>query len=460
LSFVFGQNPEKTSAVAMPRLGKNKNPQNSAKSSFHFWWAQKPFQYFDFGGTSQFQIFSDFSQKKSFFYEFSQNGDFIGNEKRNFSFFFQRSKEKKTQKQFSFSNISFFLFGAFFFHFALFYTLFKIPEIRSVFKLSFFLFTKFWTSFFVVFFSIYTLFQRYTKNGFNFFKSSSLFYGQAQGFVSAMPSQKESMSATNGKKEKFASFFNRIEQKTEMNLKTYVFLNSFSERNKMQKNKVKFSNFVFEFFPRFASFSNQKVFFQNFEKLSFPFAKKMQKKFIFLKRKTEKKDNLFSFFKLSQNTFLKNGNEFSFSSFNGTYKEHLFFPHGKMEKSFHFSKTEKNLSQFALSFLVFGKHVLYVPYRIYKLSTSISTKIFVLFEGLFYAFYKFLEKPAEFMIEFIAFVFFIEWSSDILVFFPESIESSLWKSSQKLLRPVRTATFFSLFGFVFFGFSAQNLSQN
>jgi SpoVK/Ycf46/Vps4 family AAA+-type ATPase len=492
-------------ALICTQVEKKKNPQNSAKSSFNFWWAQKSFQYFDFQGTSQFQMYSDFYKKKSFSgaaseaseflfekgFDVSEKAHFFGNEKRNFSLL----------QESSFSKISFFLFGAFFFHFALFYTLFKIPEIRSVFKLSFFLFTKFWTSFFVVFFSMYTLFQRYTKNGLNLLKSSSPF------------SETKKRNAIQ-RKEKFVSFFNGQEQKIEMNFRTYVFLNSFSQRKKIQKNEVQFSNFVFEFFPRFISFSNQKDFFQNFEKLSFPFFcfsnKKSREVFsdssfrnfsaffdkkkskenlypsawlepwqksrpIFSKRKAlfeksqkncfsekkmEKKNNLISFFKLSHNTFLKNENEFSFLSMNGTHKEHLIFPHGKMEKSFHFSKTEKNLSQFALSFLVFGKHFLSVPYDLYKLSSSISTKIFEIFEGIFYAFYKFLEKPAEFMIEFIAFVFLIEWSSDILGFFPESIESSIWKSSQKLLRPARTGTFFSLFGYGLFGISAQNLSQN
>jgi SpoVK/Ycf46/Vps4 family AAA+-type ATPase len=513
--FQFSAEKVQSSSInffSSPSLGKNaakkKNPQNSAKSSFHFWWAQKPFQYFDFQGTSQFQMFCDFYKKKSFFYgeglplfpkektnEFlfekgfdrSQKEHFFGNEKTNISL----------QQELSFSTLSFFLFGAFFFHFALFYTLFKIPEIRSVFKLSFFLFSKFWTSFFVVFFSIYTLFQRYTKNGFHFLKSSSPF------------SETKKRNALQ-QKEKFVSFFKEQEQKIEMNLGTYVFLNSFSQRNNIQKNEVQFSNFVFEFFPRFSSFSNQKDFFQNFENLSFPFfyfAKKTSKEVLsdssflyfsefsdkkkskgnyysqrepifskikalflgnqknrffirFAEKRVDNKLNSISFFKFSQNRFLKRENEFSFLSMNGTYKEDFIFSPGKMEKSLQFSKTEKNLSQFALSFLIFGKHVLYVPYHIYKLGSSISTKIFEIFEGIFYAFYKFLEKPAEFMIEFIAFVFLIEWSSDILGFFPESIESSVWKSSRKLLRPARTGTFFSLFGFVFFGISAQNLSQN
>ena len=55
---------------------KNKNPQNSAKSSLNFWWAQKPFQNFDFLGSSQFQTFANFSNKKPF--------SFVGEQKKNF----------------------------------------------------------------------------------------------------------------------------------------------------------------------------------------------------------------------------------------------------------------------------------------------------------------------------------------------------------------------------------------
>jgi hypothetical protein len=136
---------------------KNKNPQNSAKSSLNFWWAQKPFQNFDFLGSSQFQTFADFSNRKTF--------SFVGEEKKNSSFFFE--------EQFFFSNISFLIFSAFFFHFAVFYTLFKIPEIRSVFKFTVLLFSKFLNSFFLVFFSIYNIFKKYTQNGFHILKASS-----------------------------------------------------------------------------------------------------------------------------------------------------------------------------------------------------------------------------------------------------------------------------------------------
>ena len=153
-----------------PKLLRNKNLQNSAKSSFNFWWAQKPFQNFDFLGTSQFSTFYDFSNKMSFVSE--KKSTTLQNQKKNFSFQ-DNLFLHPFSRGFEFT-ISFFLFGAFFFHFALFYTLFKIPEIRSVFKFTLFIFSKLWNSFFLVFFSIYNIFKRYTKNGFNLFKNSSL----------------------------------------------------------------------------------------------------------------------------------------------------------------------------------------------------------------------------------------------------------------------------------------------
>ena len=522
------------SPLFSPKLFKNKNPQNSAKSSLNFWWAQKPFQNFDFLGTSQFRTLQNFSNTKPFSLDFVQKDDSFLNKMNS------HSKEKFTniqtlQHNFVFSNISFLLLGAFFFHFAIFYTLFKIPEIRSVFKFTFLIFSKFWNSFFVVFFSIYNLFKRYTKNGLNLLKSSSSFsknktihpslqsHQQNQGGKKSSPPLQSKRLRPDGKtdfvemnpvfseKQLLNSFFHKADGK--MAFQNYVFQNTFSpqgrSKNSNTPHQAKLNDFVFEFFPRFSVFSlsqqklfpnlkpfsihqkNEGYFFQSSNSFSTVYGEKndfyFQSSFgltsppglcLFLSKKGGSNQNNFKQV-FSQTKILKNfDSAFLFKTSQNEFfspkilAQTLFSPslQRKIEKSTHFhkvisvsrdtrfsdtqaerklSKTEKNLSQFALSFLVFGKHILFVPYRIFKLGESLFTKIFEILEGIFYAFYKFLEKPAEFMIEFIAFVFLIEWSSDILGFFPDSIETSMWKSSQKLLRPVRTGTFFLSFGIFF-----------
>jgi SpoVK/Ycf46/Vps4 family AAA+-type ATPase len=394
----FLQN-EKRGPLLFPKLLKNQNKQNSAKSSLNFWWAQRPFQNFDFLGTSQFQNFSELTVQK-------QN------------------------EMLFLSNISFLVFGVFFFHFAVFYTLFKIPEIRSLFKFTLLLFSKFLKSFFQVFFSIYNIFQEYTQNGLNLFKNSS-------SFPRNIKTQRK--KKTEKKKLDFSAqfpkmFFSLKKCQIEINFYTHFFdsLNQNSQAFQSENlifstpKKTKFDVFAFEFFPRFFSLSpNAQIeIASNFGKV------KHSLKF------SEKQKTLFS--QVSQNKAPMQKVKLIRSVVNK-----------KGKTLFYSTKTEKNLSQFALCFLVFGKNILFVPYSLFKIVSTLSTKVFEIFENIFYAFYKFLEKPAEFMIEFIAFVFLIEWSSDILGFLPDSIETSFWKSSQKLLRPVRSGIFFLSFGIFF-----------
>jgi SpoVK/Ycf46/Vps4 family AAA+-type ATPase len=453
---------------------KNKNPQNSAKSSLNFWWVQKPFQNFDFLGSSQFQTFADFSNKKPF--------SFVGEQKKNFL------SSPLAEEQFFFSNISFLLFGAFFFHFAVFYTLFKIPEIRSVFKFTVLLFSKFVSSFFLVFFSIYNIFKRYTQNGLAILKSSS--FSEKKNFKN----EKNPIFSVDQKNFSSEKEFLNLLLHMPFSQTSHSFLLAQSINGIKNGKNTKFDSFIFEFFPRFSSFSgsmhsflsssdkltNKKKLFYHFpatgvlfQKGNRPFANLLSQKTNFREifSKTNMDKNLHSVFvfQISQNDIFSKKALFSnfYLPLEVEKAKMNFFAsspqrglQSSMVQNIQFSKTEKNLSQFALSFLVFGKQILFIPYTLFQFASSISTKIFEIVEGIFYAFYKFLEKPAEFMIEFIAFVFLIEWSSDILGFFPDSIESSLWKSSQKLLRPVRTGTFFYSFGIFIFGTSAKSLSQS
>jgi len=76
---------------------------------------------------------------------------------------------------------------------------------------------------------------------------------------------------------------------------------------------------------------------------------------------------------------------------------------------------------------------------------SCAFKVIDMFEGGMLLIYKFLEKPAEFMIDWIAQLFLVEWSSDIPSFVPESFDIYTWRSFTKISRGSRI---FSLFGFL------------
>eukprot|EP00879_Flechtneria_rotunda_P000025 GHRR01000040.1.p1 GENE.GHRR01000040.1~~GHRR01000040.1.p1 ORF type:complete len:4009 (+),score=-479.29 GHRR01000040.1:2478-14504(+) len=104
------------------------------------------------------------------------------------------------------------------------------------------------------------------------------------------------------------------------------------------------------------------------------------------------------------------------------------------------SNTEKFMSELALSLLLFGKYTTLMSYSFLQYASKISGKIFDIVEKILFSIYKFLEKPAELMIEWIALIFLIEWSSDIATFVPDSFDISLSKTSKKLVRPVRSGS--------------------
>jgi SpoVK/Ycf46/Vps4 family AAA+-type ATPase len=522
----------KSSFDFSPTLFKNKNRQNSAKSSLNFWWSQRPFQNFDFLGTSPFQTYQEFSKDENFFFE--KNGFFFQNfsekvatNKSSTIDFTQKDVSCVRPETFFFSNFSFYVFAAFFFHFAVFYSLFKVPEIRSVLKFTFLIFSKFWKTFFLVFFSLYNIFKRYTKNGLNLLKNSSFLQHSNEKNVFSPIGRTPKMQEieTQRKQSGFFSFEKSFisDKKTfwlqsrEMNFPTYLFAHSMGNGFSLNKRKnhqiTKFDTFLFEFIPRFSAFGflqrnsfgnakdKKKSLFLSLQKpvqveaklsgffgkrgdIFLPF-KKDKTSFVFGKQtnevyikgeknfresllKTKSLKNFDSAFllKISFNSFsVDHSQKFFRDSQFENQKTKFFFlfsnENKKREKFFtNLSKVDKVLTQFALSFLLFGQNILFVPYHLVKILSSFYTKIFEIVEGIFYAFYKFLEKPAEFMIEFIAFVFLIEWSSDILGFFPDSIESSMWKSSQKLLRPVRTGTFFFAFGVFFLGTTSKSFGKS
>lgn len=77
---------------------------------------------------------------------------------------------------------------------------------------------------------------------------------------------------------------------------------------------------------------------------------------------------------------------------------------------------------------------------------NIFYKSIEIFENILLIIYKFLEKPAELMIEWIGQIFLIEWSSDIMSFVPETLDIYTWKTITKVSRSQR---FFGIFGFIY-----------
>jgi SpoVK/Ycf46/Vps4 family AAA+-type ATPase len=98
-------------------------------------------------------------------------------------------------------------------------------------------------------------------------------------------------------------------------------------------------------------------------------------------------------------------------------------------------------TQFALLFLFLSYNLVCLSSGLLETSYQFLLKIIDLFESFLLIIYKFLEKPAELMIEWIAQIFLIEWSSDISTFIPETFDMYFWNSFQKFFRHSRILGF-------------------
>nr|YP_009491853.1 cell division protein [Lacunastrum gracillimum]AWI68012.1 cell division protein [Lacunastrum gracillimum] len=98
-------------------------------------------------------------------------------------------------------------------------------------------------------------------------------------------------------------------------------------------------------------------------------------------------------------------------------------------------------TQFALFFLYLSYSVVHLSLGLFESSYQLLLKVIDLFESFLLIIYKFLEKPAELMIEWIAQFFLIEWSSDASTFIPETLDMYFWYSFQKFSRNSRILGF-------------------
>jgi len=496
-----------------PTFIKKSNPFNSAKSSLNFWWAQQNYESLQF-------LFSKYLENTNFF-SLNKKDFFLGDCEDLNSFFLNSSflnssnqhltqQKKNTLKNFDFEKndsnhfflpmqVQIFWFGAIVFHLAIFSTVLKIPEIRSVLKFQCLIFYKAINSFSSILFSIYFFIKKYTEKVFSL----------VQFCLTLLKKRKR----TNFESFEFIShqFLGQENQQQFSTQKILSFLNSFYFQN--EKSNMVFGNFIsfqnnillkssysvtqnknylFDFFVRFSPFS------KNF----FSFSSKGKNSTNFLvapktKNEENSKNSTSSFNEInemnffSKQIFLQNhdfaqkfeiqyqkqdffqilfqknisvyqkmsakmsGSIFSdsdFSSFQTKMGVPAAFQVRFDSKSFNIqtfpikkgeqvSQSEKILSELALSYLLFVKSITIFNLNIGKMTSSISGSFFNFLEFFMFSIYKFLEKPAELIIEWIALIFLIEWSSDTITFIPDTFDIFLTKNSRKFIRPFQTGSF-------------------
>jgi SpoVK/Ycf46/Vps4 family AAA+-type ATPase len=76
-------------------------------------------------------------------------------------------------------------------------------------------------------------------------------------------------------------------------------------------------------------------------------------------------------------------------------------------------------------------------YSCFSFFYQIIFKTIDIMESILLIFYRFFEKPAEVVVEWIADLFLVEWSSDVTSYIPEAFDTALWESTTKFSRSLQ-----------------------
>lgn len=354
-------------------------PKNSAKSSLNFWWS-----------SNRMENFSPFS-------------------------FSLPSREISSSNQyFALLETQFFWFAAISFHLAILFTLFKLPEIRSLFKFQLLIFLKFSNAFFSILFA-----------GANFFQISSMKGKETATKFSKFCSAFDSENSFTFSSNSYFSFY--LDENTQDSKIFQSFSVPFStvsnqknigpesQKDILFQTVFRVSNFSSSFVEKVPNSSPQKKIFKKI--LSFD-----NRKYSIL---IQKSSNLGIKEKREIPTFsLKTKSKIKTALGKNDYLSELIF------------------SQFSLLVLLGGKSLTKGSSKTLEIGSIVSTKILDSFESVLVSFYKFLEKPAELIIEWIALIFLVEWSSDMLTFVPDTVDTSFSLTTKKFSRSLRFVPFF------------------
>ena len=95
-------------------------------------------------------------------------------------------------------------------------------------------------------------------------------------------------------------------------------------------------------------------------------------------------------------------------------------------------------SLLSLGVLYVTKTFMKTFYFCFYLFYQLIFKLIDCMESILFIFYKFLEKPAELMVTWIAEIFLIEWSADLTTYVPEAFDTASWTSLTKFSRSLRS----------------------
>nr|YP_009491942.1 cell division protein [Pediastrum angulosum]AWI68096.1 cell division protein [Pediastrum angulosum] len=363
--------------IAKPRL---------LKPSSYFWWSSKNFQM-----PFNLNMFND-SYTSLFFLSFNSKipkEQLLRKSESNIpshQLLQSEAQQPKINKLIVFAPRYILIFSILF-HLSILFSFIRIPELRGLLKFQILLFYKISNSYFIILYSIYDLLKKY-------------------------------------KTETFKTY-NSLYQKT-YKLFSYINILDLESQKAYSFGKSDYPGFPFGKETKkiiFSELKNQKI-------------KKNQEKSNFLLRqsrrselkehdKQAKKPKLHGRGKNSDLQILKL--DIKKNSITELYKRFISF---------------RNIqTNFALFFLYLSYGFVHLSIGLFESTYQFLLKIIDLFESFLLIIYKFLEKPAELMIEWIAQIFLIEWSSDPSSFIPETFDMYFWYSFQKFFRNTRILGF-------------------
>lgn len=398
------------------------------------------------------------------------------------------------------------------FHLAIFFTIIRIPEIRSLLKFQFLVLSKLANVYLIGLFSIYDLLKNYqtklkllVQKTFSFSKSTDNdFYKksfttfttkrklnlnfqkavvEANGF-NMSTNQISGLNLNNRNSMNFRSTTTKKFKTVKPLQSTLTF--AFYSRNIFNfvdlKNKTKYGstekfNKVNSFLrssihPAFGSSMNKELF-AKFEKTKEPFIKntsirqnqkvgaaQVSTKIVFdswytgfLWYRFDKILNKQKLLKVKEKYFKEFKQDLA--SFAGSLVHDV--NKQRLREQSSQKKIKSNLQiQFVLSLVVLSMTKLTV--QIFYTTLGFLYKILLtgidIMESILLLFYKFLEKPAELMVAWIADIFLIEWSSDMTTYIPEAFDRDIFQSLKKVSRSTR------FMGGLPFGFFLQRMILN
>jgi SpoVK/Ycf46/Vps4 family AAA+-type ATPase len=438
------------------------------KRVIHFWWSSQnpssienkvPFFMF-----SPF-IFSNFSE-----YLANNSNKQITN--HNFEAFSQKDKFNLVLDN-TFITTSFWI-ACCLFHLAIFFTVIRIPEIRSLLKFQFLILSKIANVYLMGVFAIYDLLKNY--------QTKLKMLGQ-KTFSSSTPLNNEFNKSLNSLNFQKTRDFNVNEGYFQMSNRNLTIRNSKNGTSKVFLKKVKGvkpiqSTLTFDFYAR-----------NTFKLTENPLKNTSASSTL------KKLGNINSLLKTSVHPVFSHSNRSLDSKvsskivFDSWYTGFLWYRFDKIlnkqklltlkekyvknfKQTLQTSQLEKtslkviesnsknlqlNLKiQSILSLVVLSMTKLTVQF--FYISLSFLSKILLtgidIMESILLLFYKFLEKPAELMVAWIADIFLIEWSSDITTYIPEAFDRDIWISVKKGSRSTR------FIGSLPFGFLMQRMILN